>query len=288
MEQLITTGATRLLLLIGDPISSVRSPQLFNRLFSEQGRDAMCAPLHVPAEELGVVFAGLKAIRNLDGILVTMPHKQAALNLLDDLDDTARQVGAVSVARRESDDSWTGAIFDGWGCVLGMRWEGIEPRGRRVLLVGAGGAGSAIAFAVAQAGARMLTICDVAACKARQLADSVGKAAGSCDTGVGSPDARGYDIVINATPAGMHLGDPMPIDPEQLDEGAAVVDIITKPDPTPLCAAARKRGCHAQGGAAMHEGQAVYAARFLGLAYWPAGRPKVALPGPSPSNAAFS
>ena len=61
MEQLIITGATRLVLLIGDPISSVRSPQLFNRLFSEQRRDAVCAPLHVPAEELAVVFAGLKS-----------------------------------------------------------------------------------------------------------------------------------------------------------------------------------------------------------------------------------
>src|SRR5215217_3475137 len=98
MEQLITNGATRLLVLIGDPISSVRSPQLFSRLFSEQRRDALCAPLHVPTEKLGVVFAGLKAIRNVDGLLVTMPHKQAALNLLDDLDDTARQVGAVNVA----------------------------------------------------------------------------------------------------------------------------------------------------------------------------------------------
>jgi shikimate dehydrogenase len=162
-----------------------------------------------------------------------------------------------------------------------MRWEGIEPRGRRILLVGAGGAGSAIAFAVAQAGARILRICDAAECKARQLAESVGKATGSCDTGVGAPDARGYDIVINATPAGMHLGDPMPIDPEQLEKGAAVVDIITKPDPTPLCAAARERGFRAQGGAAMHEAQAVYAARFLGLTYWPADRPKVALLGPS-------
>jgi len=212
-----------------------------------------------------------------------MPHKQAALNLVDDLDDTARQVGAVSIARRERDNRWTGAIFDGWGCVLGMRWEGIDPAGRRVLLVGAGGAGSAIAFAVAQAGARVLTICDEAASKGRQLADSVGKAAGSCDTGVGPPDPKGYDIVINATPAGMRPGDPMPIDPEQLDDGAAVVDIITEPDPTPLCAAARKRGCRVQSGEAMHEGQAVYAARFLGWTYWTTGRPRIALPGPSPS-----
>jgi shikimate dehydrogenase len=281
MEQLNITGATRLLVLIGDPISSVRSPQLFNRLFSEQRHDAVCAPLHVAAQELNVVFAGLKAIRNLDGVLVTMPHKQAVLSLLDDVDDTARQVGSVSIVRREPDGRWTGAIFDGWGCVLGMRWEGIEPAGRRVLLMGAGGAGSAIAFAVAQAGARMLTISDVAAPKARQLADSVRKAAGGCETRVGPPDPRGYDIVINATPAGMHPGDPMPINPEQLDEGAAVVDIIIKPDPTQLCAAARERGCRVQSGAAMHEGQAVYATRFLGWPYWPDGRPKVALPGPS-------
>ncbi len=142
------TGATRLVALIGDPIDAVRSPQLMNGLFEREERDTVCFALHVPSEALATAFLGLKVIRNLDGILVTMPHKRAAMSLADSLHDTAAHVGAVNIMRREPGDRWVAANFDGLGCVLGMRWDGIDPAGRRVLLVGAGGAGRAIAFAV--------------------------------------------------------------------------------------------------------------------------------------------
>jgi shikimate dehydrogenase len=271
------SGSTRLIALVGDPIGAVRSPQLLNGLFARERRDAVCFALHVPTEALATVFAGLKAIRNLDGILVTMPHKRAALDLVDALHDTAACVGALSIVRREPGDRWVAANFDGLGCVLGMRWDGIDPGGRRVLLVGAGGAGRAIAFAVAQAGGSTLTISDHDEAAARRLAEAVRIAVPQCRTRPGVADPRGHDIVINATPLGMQASDPLPIDPNRLDEGAAVVDIVTKSDPTPLRVEAGRRGCRVQGGSAMHEGQAVYAARFLGSNYWPEGREMLAV-----------
>src|SRR5688572_24437243 len=146
------TGRTRVLVLVGDPIYAAKSPQLFNPLFVTQGRDAICIPMQVPADGLDAFVAGIRRVDNLDGLLVTMPHKTRMMEFVDELNPSARAVGAINVVRNLN-GRWAGAMFDGWGCVLGMRWEGHDPRGRRVFLVGAGGAGSAIAFAVAEAGA---------------------------------------------------------------------------------------------------------------------------------------
>lgn len=271
------TGRTRLLVLVGDPIHAAKSPQLFNPLFALLGRDAICIPMQVPADGFDSFVAGMRRVANLDGLLVTMPHKTKIVGLIDELHPSARAVGAVNVVRNAR-GRWTGAMFDGWGCVLGMLWEGHDPRGRRVFLIGAGGAGSAIAFAVAEAGALGLTIRDVDEKRGQALANAVGALVPSCETRFGNGDPTGHDIIINATPLGMKAGDPLPIDPALLPVGSTVVDVITQPDPTPLCQAALLRGCRIQGGRAMHEGQAVYAAKFLDVDYWPASRPRIDFP----------
>jgi shikimate dehydrogenase len=264
------------LVLVGDPIHAAKSPQLFNPLFLAQGRDAVCIPMQVSSDGFDAFVAGMRRVTNLDGLLVTMPHKIRMAELVDELHPSAGAIGAVNIVRN-AQGRWTGAMFDGWGCVLGMRWEGHDPRGRRVFLIGAGGAGSAIAFAVAEAGAVAVTIRDVDAERGRALASAVRALVPSCETRFGDTDPTAHDIIINATPLGMRAGDALPVDPTLLPVGSTVVDVITQPDPTPLCQAALSRGCRVQGGRAMHEGQAVYAARFLGLDYWPPGRPRIDL-----------
>ena len=264
-------GTTRLYGLVGDPLTTAKSPELLNRVFIEQGVDAVCIPFLVEADDLAAFVTGARVMRNLSGVLVTMPHKQRMLDFVDELDLTARQAGALNVIRCDNTGRWVGAMFDGLGCVLGMEWEGNHPANKSVLLIGAGGAGRAIAFAVASAGARTLTIFDVDERRAGELATSVAAATG-CRTHPGAPDPRGFEIVINATPAGMKPGDPMPVDPDGLDPGSVVVDIINSPDPTPLCRAALARGCRIQSGRPMHEGQAVHALRFLGFDYLPEGK----------------
>lgn len=265
------TGTTRLYGLVGDPLTTAKSPELLNRLFIEQRADAVCIPFVVKDDNLPAFVTGARALGNLSGVLVTMPHKQRMLAFVDELHPTARQVGALNVIRCDKDGRWVGAIFDGLGCVLGMQWEGNHPANKSVLLVGAGGAGRAIAFAVAGAGARTLTIFDVDQRRADDLAKSVAAATG-CTTHSGSADPLGFEIVINATPLGMNTNDPMPVDPERLDPGSIVVDIINAPELTPLCRAAHARGCRTQGGRPMHEGQALHALHFLGFDFSPDGK----------------
>ena len=281
------SGSTRLYGLVGDPLKSAKSPELLNRLFTEQGADAVCVPFVISANDLPAFVAGARATRNLSGVLVTMPHKQRMLDYVDELHPTALQVGAVNVIRCHDDGRWAGAMFDGLGCVLGMQWEGHDPANKTVLLVGAGGAGRAIAFAVASAGARTLTIFDVDERRAEDLARSIPAATG-CATAAGPADPQGVDIVINATALGMNAGDALPVDPQRLDPASLVVDIVNAPEPTPLCRAAQRRGCHTQDGRPMHQGQAVHALRFLGFDYLPEGRPALVIGAIAPINAAGS
>jgi shikimate dehydrogenase len=273
------TGTTRLYGLVGDPLTSAKSPQLLNQLFISQGVNAICVPFNVPAGDLALFVSGARAMRNLSGLLVTMPHKQAVSEFVDEQHPTARQVGAVNVIRFDDDGRWVGAIFDGVGCVLGMRWDGYDPANKSVLLIGAGGAGSAIAFAVAQAGARLLTISDIDARRADVLACSVAEKTG-CKACAGPPNPRGFDIVINASALGMNASDSLPLNPDLLESRSIVVDIVNSPEPTPLCRAASARGCRTQNGRPMHEGQAVHALQFLGFEYVPEGRPTIPIGSP--------
>jgi shikimate dehydrogenase len=265
------SGTTRLYGLIGDPLHAARSPQLFNELFAEHRLDAVCIPLNVKAGDLRQFVTGVRTLRNLAALLVTMPHKTAMLELVDVLDPTSRQAKVINIIRCDANGNWTGATFDGLGCVLGMEWEGNNPQGRSVLLVGAGGAGRAIAFALAKAKVRELTIYDVNETAGRTLVEDLATET-ACDVRFGAPDPAGFDVVINATALGMQASDPLPIDVDRLEPRSAVIDVVLNPVPTPLCAAARARGCATQGGRAMHEGQAVFAARFLGIDYWPSER----------------
>ena len=107
------TGTTRLYGLVGDPLTTAKSPELLNRLFIEQRADAVCVPFAVKDNDLPAFVTGARALGNLSGVLVTMPHKQRMLSFVDVLHPTARQVGAVNVIRCDADGRWVGAIFDG-------------------------------------------------------------------------------------------------------------------------------------------------------------------------------
>lgn len=260
----LITGTTRIYGLIGDPLKSAKSPMLLNRLFAEAQSDAVCIPLEVGTQGLAEFVKGARTIRNLAGLLITMPHKQTMLEVVDILHPTARQIGAINVVRCDKDGRWEGAVFDGLGCVLGMQRQGVSLHGKSVLLVGAGGSGRAIAFAVAAAGARSLTISDLDPLRAADLAQNAGKE-GACNVQAGPPDPTGHNIVINATPLGMNPDDPMPIEAARLNPATVVVDIITRAEPTALLIEAQTRGCKTLDGQPMHVGQALLALSFLGF-----------------------
>ncbi len=254
--QCVIGGSTRLYAIIGEPIKQVKSPEVFNPRFLKAGKNAVLVPCLVRAECFEQTVRGLMAIGNLDGLIVTVPYKVRALALTDTLGTGARLAGAVNALRREADGRWTGDMFDGKGLVRGLGMRGIELAGARVTLLGAGGAGSAIAVALAQAGVASITLYDVNTDKARVLADRVqGHFPASVIT-VASPDLAHCDILINATPAGMRPEDPVPIARRDLPSSLVVLDIITEPEITPLRALAMSCGCQTFGGRVMMEGQA--------------------------------
>jgi shikimate dehydrogenase len=261
--QPVIGGATRLFVIIGDPIAQVKSPQTFNPRFAAAGLDAVLVPVHVKPERFDETVRALMAIGNLDGMIVTVPYKPAILPFADTVLPTAATVGAANALRREADGRWTADMFDGVGLMRGLRERNIEPRGRRVMLIGAGGAGSAVAAAFAQAGAEAVTVHEVDGRKAQALADRVGGAFPGCAVRAGPPDLDGHDTLVNATPIGMVEGDPLPVAIDRLRPDMLVVDIIIKPGDTPFLAAARERGCTALGGRTMLEGQAAEVLRFF-------------------------
>jgi len=145
-------GETRLFPIIGDPIRYVKSPERLTSGFEARGYNGICVPLQVPDGDLDIVMRGLIHIPNIDGLLITMPHKFAAYTYCATSSDRSRLLKVVSVMRRNADGSWHGDMLDGLAFVKAQKDQGAQPQGARVLLVGAGGAGSAIAIALLESG----------------------------------------------------------------------------------------------------------------------------------------
>jgi shikimate dehydrogenase len=263
--QPLITGRTRLYAIIGDPIEQVKSPEILNPIMHAAGTAGILIPMQIAPAKLETAIRGLQALGNIDGIVITVPHKMTMMRLVDEVLPTGRRIGAINAVRREADGRWVGDNFDGKGFVAGLRKHGHEPRGKRALLVGAGGAGSAVGFALAEAGVQRLTVFDVDDAKAQRLVRGIAEAFPAAKPQTGPADAAGYDLVANATPLGMQPTDPLPLDPAGFAPGMVVGDVVILAQDTKLLAAARARGCAVMGGRPMTEGQAEEMARFLGM-----------------------
>jgi shikimate dehydrogenase len=261
----VITGATRLYVILGDPIAKVRSPEAFNGAFERHGVDAVLVPVECAPADLAATVAGLKRVRNLDGLIFTMPHKAGGLALVDQVSETGRRVGAINAARHDAGGEWRGDMFDGQGFVRGLRRQDHEPRGRRVALLGADGAGRAIAFALAEAGVATISVHDLQPAKAVALAADLLSAYPALGPRAGAPRAGEFDLLVNATPTGMKSDDPLPCPVDGLGAGTIVGDVTTKPEVTPFLAAARERGCAIVSGRDMVEGQLGALFKFFGF-----------------------
>lgn len=259
------SGDTRVYAIIGDPIAQVGSPRVFNTLFRERGAPAVLVPLHVGADDLEVAMRGLRTLRNVDGIIVTVPHKIEVAKLVDRLGDSASRIGAVNAIRREPDGTLLGENFDGKGCVIGLQRQKRTLAGRPTLIVGAGGAGSAVAHAFADEGASPITIFDVDPQRAEALAASIRSARPQIEARAGSADPAGCEVVVNCSPVGMRPEDPFPVDIGRITPDMLVVDVILKPRISRFLEAAAELGCATQPGYRMLEGQAEAVARFFGV-----------------------
>ncbi|MFC6673363.1 shikimate dehydrogenase family protein [Marinobacterium aestuariivivens] len=235
-------GTTRVFVVLGDPVAQVKAPELMNRVFVANGVDAVMVPVHVHPCELPTVMPGLKQIANLDGMLITIPHKFDVCAHIDTASEMVSLSGAANALRREIDGSWSGENFDGLGFVAGLMQQGHDPAGKIVTLVGSGGAGVAIAAALLQAGVQRLNVTDLSKEKASRLAQRLNaRYNGRVDASV-TPQLQDADIVINSTPMGLRETDPLPFDVDRLHNETLVADIIMKPAQTRLLKHAAQRG----------------------------------------------
>lgn len=257
------TGNTKVFGILADPIHHVKTPQRINSYLNAEGFDGVMIPIHVSSNELKVVVHGLRAINNLAGFVVTVPHKTAMVDLCDDLTAEARLIGAVNVIHRMQDGRLLGTMLDGEGFVAGLRAEGIDLQGLSAYVAGAGGAASAICFALVRAGVKRLTITNRTTDKVVQLIERIQTMRPSVELSIGSPDASGNDLVVNATSLGLRFDDALPLDVLLLKPNQVVAEIIMQPVETPLLKAAAAKGCRIHFGAPMLTSQIPLMSNFM-------------------------
>jgi len=249
----ILSGTARLAGITGWPVSHSRSPRLHGFWLEQYGIDGAYLPLpirpeHFPAAVLGLMRAGFA------GVNVTIPHKVAAFEIADSLDDSARLAGAVNTLVFD-DGRIRGGNTDGWGFLANLRAHGVAPATGPALILGAGGSARAIGAVLLELGIGV-TLANRTRARAERLADDLP------GLRVIDWDRRGaaladHALLVNATSLGMAGQPPLEIDLDPAAAGLAVADIVYVPLETPLLTAARARGLPCVGGLGMLLHQAV-------------------------------
>jgi len=242
---------TRVAAVIGFPVRHSLSPAMHNAAFRELGLDWVYVACDVAPDAAGAAFAGARAL-GFVGLSVTIPHKAAALAAVDEVSDTARDIGAVNTVTPLGDGRLRGDNTDAPGFLASLADEGFQPAGRVCAVVGAGGAARAVVHALAGAGAAEIVVVNRTTARAEEVAALAGRAG---RIGVAA-DVAGADLVVNATPLGLPGSDALPFDPSLVGHGHLVVDLVANPAVTPLMRAAAVRGARVAGGVGMlvHQG----------------------------------
>ncbi len=258
-------GATRLFGIIGDPITQVRSPEMVTWEIVSRGADGILVPFHVLPGDFEATTRALMRMPNLDGLIFTIPYKAAAAALADRLGPNARTTGVINALGRDPQGGWRGEVFDGLGCVEAFRRHGHSFAGKRVGLIGAGGAGTAIGVAIAHEGPAAITLTDLDLARAQALAGKIASVNPRIAVTIAVPNPTACDMLLNASPTGM-LGDarlPLPID--RLPPDLIVFDAIVMPEETPLLKRAAASGCRTIKGREMMRGQIARIVDYFGL-----------------------
>lgn len=252
--------------VIGDPIRHSKSPIMLNRAFRETGVNGVYAAFHVTAERLPAFVEGARAM-GMGGFNVTIPHKIAVMALLDEIDPTAQAAGAVNTVVNR-DGRLIGFNTDGIGYVRSLKEEAeAELKGKRIVMLGAGGAARGILHGLAAESPELVTIVNRTAARAEELAASA--PAGMRTAGCGAEALRAAcaeaDIIINTTSIGMSPKTdelPLDIDALWLKPGAVASDIVYNPMKTRFLADAEKAGCRLHYGLGMFIYQGAYAFEY--------------------------
>ncbi len=258
-------GDTEIIAHIGFPTHAFKAPMIYNPWFETAGVNAIVVPMGCQATDFPEFLRTIFKLTNLRGALITMPHKVTTVGLLDEVSPNAAIAGACNAVRRGPDGRLQGDMFDGEGFVRGVLRKGFVLNGARALVVGSGGVGSAIAASLAAAGVATLSLFDVHAAAMQGLAERLRQHYPLLQVLTGANDPAGFDLVVNATPMGMNLGDAMPMDVSRIAASTFVGEVVMKTEMTAFLAAAQARGCAVQAGSDMLFEQIPAYPEFFGL-----------------------
>ncbi len=244
-------GSTSLIAHVGFPTHTFKSPMIYNPYFEQAGVDAVVVPMACQPDDYAAFLKAIFTLKNIRGALITMPHKVATVELLDEASPSVRMAGACNAVRLNEQGRLIGEQFDGEGFVRGVQRKGCRLAGARALVVGCGGVGSAIAASLAAAGIAMIMLFDAHAEPAQRLAERLKANYPGIEVATGSNDPAGFDLVVNATPMGMNDGDAMPLDVSRLASGTFVGEVVMKQEMTAFLRAAQAQGCRFQIGTDM-------------------------------------
>jgi shikimate dehydrogenase len=244
-------GHTELIAHIGYPTHAFKSPMIYNPYFERAGINAVVVPMGCQPADYPAFLRSVFTLTNIRGALITMPHKVVTLGLLDEVTPTVRVAGACNAVKRLPNGRLVGDQFDGAGFVRGVQRKGLKLHGARVLVVGSGGVGCAIAASLAGAGIAHISLFDVHTASAEALGQRIRTHYPAIDVKTGHNDPAGFDLVVNATPMGMNEGDPLPMDVSRLEARTFVGEVVMRTEMTAFLSAAQARGCPVQVGSDM-------------------------------------
>jgi len=242
---------TKTYCLIGSPVAHSLSPDMHNAAFRRLKINAIYIKFEVPSVSIDKGIRMLKDLK-ISGANVTIPHKETCIRHLNTISKEAKLIGAVNTIVNKN-GRLKGFNTDAIGFLTALKQDlDITPKGKKVFLLGAGGASKAVATALAMKGADSIFIADVARKKAAQLARRLKKNFPKCDIKTVFKDKGSYikecDLLINATPVGMKAKDPLLVNPKYLHRGLKVYDLVYNVPATKLVKTARRKGLKASCG----------------------------------------
>jgi shikimate dehydrogenase len=224
---------------------------IYNPYFEKEGINALVVPMGCKAEHYPAFLKSVFQLTNIRGALITMPHKVTTLALLDDVTSTVKVAGACNAVKLDQNGRLVGDMFDGVGFVRGVQRKGFVLTDKRVLVVGTGGVGSAIAASLAAENIKAISLFDVNMQTCEDLAQRLKHEYPKIEVYTGSNDPEGHDLVVNATPIGMNEGDPLPMDVSRISPDTFVGEVVMRTEMTAFLLAAQNRGCRVQVGSDM-------------------------------------
>ena len=234
------SASTALCGIVLHPASHTRSPAMHNAAYASLDLDAIYLAFDVREDQLGDAIAGARAL-GIRQLAVSIPHKQSVMEHLDEIEETARAIGAVNTVTRRG-DRLVGDNTDWRGAMQALEREA-PLEGAHAVVLGAGGAARAVTYGLLEKGARV-TVLNRSVKRAEDLASSLG----ATDAGpLASLKGRPHDVLVNTTSVGLRSNE-SPVPADALQKGTVVMDAVYSPPETRLLRDAARRGAKTVGG----------------------------------------